>query len=78
MSRNYDFKNHFPDYSKDYVPQRKFFWTLYLSLYPEEAEKELEAYRTRKLGVEKVEDTTVEMHISFFEEFQNYQAKPGK
>jgi hypothetical protein len=42
IRRHPEFKEYFPDYHPEYVPQRKHFWTIYLSLFPEEAEEALD------------------------------------
>jgi len=44
IAKHREFKDYFPDYDESYVPQRKFFWTLYLSLYPDEAKKIIEEH----------------------------------
>lgn len=67
-----EFKDYFPDYHSDYIPQRKFFWTLYLSLFPDDAEADLEKYWARKLGQTNDEDTHFRMHVWFLEDFKNY------
>jgi len=40
--RHVSFRLYFPDYDKNYCPQRKFFWAIYLTLHKEEAEQVIE------------------------------------
>lgn len=78
IRRHPEFKEYFPDYHPEYVPQRKHFWTIYLSLFPEEAEEALDKAWAKKLKAEREEDTHVWMHPTFFESFKEYYGKPGK
>jgi len=71
-------KLYFPDYVKEYCPQRKFFWTVYRSLFEDEAQAEIEKHRLEKMGAQNEADTHITISAKFYEEFKDYYAKPGK
>ncbi len=71
-------KMYFPDYSKEYCPQRKFFWIVYWTLFEDEAQEELEKHRLKRMGAQNEADTHITMSAKFYEEFKDYYAKPGK
>jgi len=73
-----EFRDYFPDYEKDYAPQRKFFWSIYLTLFWDEAEETIDAARLRKLGSVNEDDLNITIHPSFLTQLREYHSKPRK
>jgi len=78
VAKHPEMKLYFPDYVKEYCPQRKFFWTVYRSLFEDEAQAEIEKHRLEKMGAQNEADTHITISAKFYEEFKDYYAKPGK
>ena len=77
-SKNNEFRLYFPDYDKDYCPQRKYFWIMFMSLFKEESDKVLEEHRLKKMGELNAENTTISILPQFVSLLKKYPNKPGK
>ena len=72
LRSNPDFKDYFPDYYEEYCPQRRFFWTMYLTVLPEKAEAELEKARKMRLSKMDEREDHVWMEPKFFDAYKEY------
>ena len=76
--RHKDFRRYFPDYDANYVPQREFFWSIFMSLFRKEAEELIKEARLKKIGEEDEEAEMITVHPAFHQALQNYSSKACK
>ena len=62
----------------NYVPQREFFWSIFMSLFKKEAEELIKEARLWKIGEEDEEAEMITVHPEFHKALQAYSSKACK
>lgn len=78
LKKHPSFKDYFPDYSDNFVPDQEFFWTMYITLFKSEAFEVLEKHAWQSQGVINPEDTSVMMDPYIVSMLPGFINKPGK
>ena len=78
LSKHPMFKDYFPDYADNFVPDQEFFWTMYISLFKTEAFAVLEKHAWESQGVINPDDTALMMDPFISEQLQGFINRPGK